>query len=297
MNFIERLEIDGFHFRETSLELRPLNVVIGPNGAGKSTLLQAISIMATLARKHDPRFTTLEPHRPDDPQQATTIAVHDAQGATLHAISNVALQNRYIKREQDTPASLAKLLAPWAIHDFAQVGYAPYQETRNARRISPNGLNLPSHLVHLAQHQPKRLDYIRRQFRRFVNHDAPDHRNVKQLSPSSARILALICLLAHHDANPGPIALEHPENGVSQSFITVLAAWLKSISTHSQVFVTTHSPKLVDQFCPEDLVIVEDNPQPSARRLTGHQAANLQIWLEEETLGNLWTRNFIGGRP
>ena len=70
---------------------------------------------------------------------------------------------------------------------------------------------------------------------------------------------------------------------------------MSSAAARSQIIVATQSVTLVNQFEPEDLIIVGRKEQetvmerPDTRRLSG--------WLEEYALGELWEKNVLGGRP
>ena len=50
--FLKSLKLKGIlSFRDTELELRPLNVLIGPNGSGKSNLIEVIRLLRTLSKR------------------------------------------------------------------------------------------------------------------------------------------------------------------------------------------------------------------------------------------------------
>ena len=70
---------------------------------------------------------------------------------------------------------------------------------------------------------------------------------------------------------------------------------IKSVSVETQVVLATQSSTLLDQFNPAD-VLVADRADGSTRfrRLDSEQ---LQSWLENYSLGQLWEKNEIGGRP
>jgi len=62
-----------------------------------------------------------------------------------------------------------------------------------------------------------------------------------------------------------------------------------------QVIVSTQSAPLLNEFVPEDVIVVERSQgQSTFRRL---ESAHLSEWLEEYTLGELWQKNVLGGRP
>lgn len=59
--FIESLKLKGIlSFRDTELELRPLNVLIGPNGSGKSNLIEVIGLLRALPQGDGLRKLTSE---------------------------------------------------------------------------------------------------------------------------------------------------------------------------------------------------------------------------------------------
>jgi hypothetical protein len=61
------------------------------------------------------------------------------------------------------------------------------------------------------------------------------------------------------------------------------------------VIISTQSALLLNEFVPEDVIIVERNEgQSSFRRL---DSAQLSEWLADYTLGELWQKNLLGGRP
>ena len=62
-----------------------------------------------------------------------------------------------------------------------------------------------------------------------------------------------------------------------------------------QVIVSTQSAQLLNEFEPEDMIVVERTQEESVfRRL---DSAHLSGWLEDYTLGELWQKNVLGGRP
>ena len=114
------------------------------------------------------------------------------------------------------------------------------------------------------------------------------------LSDGSIRFICLATLLLQPEL-PGVILLDEPELGLHPSAITVLAGLLKKASIRSQVIVSTQSVNLVNEFNPEDIVVVDRKESESIfHRL---EEESLQQWLEEYALGDLWEKNIIGGKP
>jgi len=115
-----------------------------------------------------------------------------------------------------------------------------------------------------------------------------------QLSDGTLRLMALITLLLQPQP-PALIIIDEPELGLHPYAISVLAALLKSASSQTQIIVSTQSVTLVDQLEPEHIVVVDrENDQSVFRRLN---VQDLETWLEDYSLGELWEKNVLGGRP
>jgi predicted ATPase len=71
---------------------------------------------------------------------------------------------------------------------------------------------------------------------------------------------------------------------------------LKSASERTQLIVTTHSEKLIDELSdePESVVVCErgDDYGTVFKRLSED---GLKLWLENYQLGELWAKGEIGG--
>jgi predicted ATPase len=115
-----------------------------------------------------------------------------------------------------------------------------------------------------------------------------------RLSDGTLRYLFLLTLLC--DPTPPPvICIEEPELGLHPDLLPIVADLLQKASERAQLFVTTHSPALIDALSgtPESVVVCErDERGTQLRRMDGDE---LKPWLEKYRLGQLWTRGDIGG--
>ena len=115
-----------------------------------------------------------------------------------------------------------------------------------------------------------------------------------RLSDGTLRYLCLSAILLH--PNPPPlIAIEEPELGLHPDLLPKLSDLLLNASERSQLIVTTHSDVLVDSLTenPETVVVCEQHEgQTEMHRLDKDRLAK---WLEDYTLGNLWTSGELGG--
>lgn len=120
----------------------------------------------------------------------------------------------------------------------------------------------------------------------------------EQLSDGAIRFMALATLfLQPPELLPQVIILDEPELGLHPRAIDMLAYLIRSVTPYSQVIVATQSPRLLDNFGPENVTIAEyDNKSQSSvyRRLSEE---DLSEWLAEYTMSQLWEKNVIGGQP
>ena len=115
-----------------------------------------------------------------------------------------------------------------------------------------------------------------------------------RLSDGSLRYLCLLSVLCH-PAPPPVICIEEPELGLHPDVIPEVAKLLVEASSTSQIFVTSHSDVLVDALTdvPEAVIVCEKEDR--ATRLRRLDPKELESWLEEYRLGELWTRGKFGG--
>jgi len=118
--------------------------------------------------------------------------------------------------------------------------------------------------------------------------------NASALSDGTLRFMCLTTLLLQPKL-PSIILLDEPELGLHPYAITMLAELLKSASKSIQVIIATQSVTLVNQFEPSQIFVVERKDNQST--FTHLQDANMEEWLDEFGVGDLWEKNIFGGRP
>jgi len=117
-----------------------------------------------------------------------------------------------------------------------------------------------------------------------------------QISDGTLRAIALITLLLQPESSlPRVIVIDEPELGLHPYAIGVLASLVKRASHHCQVILATQSPALLDEFEPEDVVVVDRDSQESKFRRLGSD--QLDSWLEEYSFSEAWEKNVFGGGP
>jgi len=157
------------------------------------------------------------------------------------------------------------------------------------RRVAPFIKSLDPDLIDPAQPDTSAL--------RLYWTDERDHRfDPHDLSDGALRAIGLIAALAQpHASLPSFITIDEPELGLHPAAISLLASLVRSVSNRCQVILSTQSPALLDEFAPEEVVVVERNQGESTFRRLDPVA--LDVWLDEYSLSQLYNKNVLGGRP
>lgn len=119
-----------------------------------------------------------------------------------------------------------------------------------------------------------------------------------QLSDGSLRFMAIaVLLLQPPEMLPPIIVIDEPELGLHPSAISSLAGMIKNASLNSQIIIATQSPRLIDEFNPHDIVVVERDKLKRATIIKQLNDIELATWLNDYSMSELWDKNIIGGRP
>jgi predicted ATPase len=120
--------------------------------------------------------------------------------------------------------------------------------------------------------------------------------DASSLSDGTLRFIALTTLfLQPSEYLPSAILVDEPELGLHPYAIEMVASLIRQASVNTQVIVSTQSSLLLDHFEPADVLV--------AKRVDGGtqierlDSARLGSWLEDYSLGQLWEKNELGGRP
>jgi predicted ATPase len=122
------------------------------------------------------------------------------------------------------------------------------------------------------------------------------HFGAAELSDGTLRFMLLATLfLQPVSLQPSLILVDEPELGLHPTAITNLAELIQHAAASRQVLISTQSATLLDSFAPEDVLVAEQrNGEMIIRRL---EAAAYAEWMDEYSLGQLWGKNYLGGRP
>ncbi len=114
------------------------------------------------------------------------------------------------------------------------------------------------------------------------------------LSDGTIRFICLATALLQPDL-PATMVIDEPELGLHPDAIGMLAGLIRSAATRTQIIVTTQSPGLLAHFQPEDVVVV--NREQGRSTFSRLDTDELQEWLEEYSVAELWQKNVFRAGP
>lgn len=143
-------------------------------------------------------------------------------------------------------------------------------------------------------HRPGEPEYVELEWQQKGKPDTPFKAHM--LSDGSLRFICLATLLLQPvSLLPDTILIDEPELGLHPYAITVLVDIFKQVAEDKQLIVSTQSVELVNELSPQDVVVVDQEEGASTfRRYTEEE---LSGWLQEYSMGEIWKRNILGGRP
>ncbi|MCP4756199.1 MAG: AAA family ATPase, partial [Proteobacteria bacterium] len=117
-----------------------------------------------------------------------------------------------------------------------------------------------------------------------------------QLSDGTLRAMCLATLLLQPENElPSLIIVDEPELGLHPYALNTIAALFKKASHHTQILISTQSSAFLDNFDPDDVVVVDREGKKS--KFTRPDRSKLDAWLDDYSLGEVWEKNVIGGGP
>lgn len=94
---------------------------------------------------------------------------------------------------------------------------------------------------------------------------------------------------------PGVMVLDGPELSLHPKAVTLVGDMIRSMAESRQIILATQSPLLLDAFDLDEVFVLE--MRDGRTELTSPDPVQLQTWLDEFSVGELWQKNLLGGRP
>jgi predicted ATPase len=191
--------------------------------------------------------------------------------------------NRFLRHDASNLAAFLYALKDWAADSYRLIvrtvqGVAPFFDDFQLEPTAPEG-STPNWIKLGWRH--KRSD---------------QYFDAASLSDGTLRFIALATLfLQPTGRRPSVILVDEPELGLHPYAIEMLAALVRQASVTNQVILSTQSSRLLDHFEPEEVLVA--NRVNGSTVLERQDPKRLAKWLEDYSLGQLWEKNEIGGRP
>jgi predicted ATPase len=220
-------------------------------------------------------------------------------------------------------AYIMQVAGTWTAYHFHDTSDAsPPKQTQNIddnRTLKSDGANLAAFLYRLRRQHPNSFRRITENVRRIApffaeflltpsairpdtiklewrQRDSDAYFDGSSLSDGTLRFICLVTLLLQPPhLMPSVILIDEPELGLHPAALALLAEMLRDASGSSQIMAATQSVTLLDQLMPEEVIVAELKDGASSFRRLEEQS--LRDWMEEYSLGELWLKNVIGGRP
>lgn len=235
-------------------------------------------------------------------------------GPDILAVSALGQLNRY-----PHVVALRAFITGWYLSYLSVAGTRTSVEPGIQEHLSETGDNLPNVVHYLKEQHPTQMADIERalgrQIPRFAAVDAtamPDGRLLltvqdapfgqpvlaKFASDGTLKMLAYLTLF--YDPDPlALLAIEEPENQLHPMLLREFAQECQQATARSQVFVTTHSPFILNELKPEQVWILYRNEQGHTQAVRAADLAGVKEFIENgASLGYLWLEgNFGVGDP
>ncbi len=221
---------------------------------------------------------------------------------------------------ETTARTVRGLLRQCVVHQFHNTSWTSRVRTKwdehDGRWLKEDAANLAPFLCRLRDEEPRYYQRIVGTIRLILPFFAdfelePEHGrlllrwrergsdvvfNASQAADGMLRTMALVALLLQPERDlPNVLILDEPELGLHPFAIDIVAGLLRAAAKHTQVILATQSVALLDQFEPQDVVVVGRAGRESTFERLDPEA--LRDWLEEYSLAELWEKNVLGGRP
>jgi predicted ATPase len=312
--------------RNTSVTLKPFNLVIGPNGSGKTSLIESMQRLRTLSRL--PLSQRDAAQKLDGPEiEFRFDPPHDAVTVRLGCVSELVCDT--LRIEPPDAAGWPALRADLATVRSYVLDHNAIADT--ARRndggeLKSNGANLAAVLAHLREKSPDAFSGLTEEVLRilpeFRSLELVEHADesvefglrlaeagVVRAGELSQGILYLVAVLAlaFDPAPPRILCIEEVDRGIHPRMLREIRDALYRLSypksfgsprAPTQIVTTTHSPYFIDLFRdhPEEVVISNKHGRAANfERLSDR--ADLPELLREGSLGDMWYSGILGGVP
>ncbi len=116
---------------------------------------------------------------------------------------------------------------------------------------------------------------------------------MNQLSEGTLRFLWLATLLLSKELTAITL-IDEPEVSLHPQLLSLLAGLMREASQRTQLIVATHADRLVSALQPDEILVADQ--EDGVTTMTWGDTLDLERWLVDYTLDELWSMNILGGR-
>jgi predicted ATPase len=203
----------------------------------------------------------------------------------------------------------------WHLSDFHITDARPSREAGYAEHLSETGGNLPLVAQYILQYHPEKFEKILEKMKKrvpgiadvdavptedgrillkFRDGSFKDPFIAKHVSDGTIKMFAYLILL--HDPAPHPLlCLEEPENQLYHSLMIELLEEFRDYTYRGgQVFISTHSPDLINGANPEEVywLVKKESGYAQIKRAQDDELITA-LYKEGNQLGYLWKQDYF----
>jgi predicted ATPase len=199
---------------------------------------------------------------------------------------------------------------------FKPAGFIPLDKDADPFLITQDASNLPAILHQLSIFHPEQYSAFQNDIAWLLGHvdkigvenfegemryyirEKVFEREAPTISAGTARIIAMLLPFYALDMRsadlPGLVVIEEPDTAIKPGLLKRF--YTEDEDKPRQVIMTTHNPRFLDYFKPEEVRIVERdaNGYTTVKKVPDHIQ---KVWLDEYTLGEVWMTRSLGGLP
>lgn len=324
------ITIEGFKSIRSikDLYLRPVNLLIGANGSGKSNFLDAFVFLGETYAGNLGSYVAYyggaekQLHFGSKNTQRIYVSLKAYTGSELYVDCRYTVTDS-LSVAGVSPGWNERTGPTFNRYRFQDTGEtSPLKKTNelhNNRSLSRLGGNLAAFLYLLKNQHPSSYELIRKTVQEVApflddfqlepillnpetiklewrHKRSQQYFDASSLSDGTLRFIALATLfLQPVELRAAVILVDEPELGLHPRAIEVLASLIRYASKDTQVIAATQSSLLADHFDPEDILIADR--VDGGTELTRLEPEPLTEWLKDYSLGQLWEKGELSGRP
>lgn len=118
---------------------------------------------------------------------------------------------------------------------------------------------------------------------------------MNEMSEGTLRFLWLIALLSS-DSLPTILMIDEPEVSLHPEMLMLFVEALREASSRTQIIVATHSDRLVSFLEPSEIITMDIGDDGHAAMHNAAEEYDLEMWMQDYSLDEIWRMGRMGGR-